>query len=469
MSRTFGEEICNESLAPPVSFRLAARLRSPAQHCAGALLALAMLAGCTSYGVIKNKPSAAVHNTERYDLKHFVNNKSSGDTVFILAFSGGGTRAATMAYGVLEELRDTKITAGGRNMRLLDEVDHISSVSGGSFTAAYYGLHGEKIFDNFEKDFLRANIQKHLVTSLINPFHWFGPTGRTERAIDYYQHVLFHGATFADMMQPGRPMIVINASDLAQGVRFSFIQDYFDLLSSDLLSFPVARAVAASSAVPVVLNPVVLENYPGVGFKWPPYTAELIKQNAEFAMLYEGLSSYSDKVNRKYIHFVDGGITDNMGMRAMSDVVALAGGPGVMRSRANMKPPSRVVFLSVNASTKGNPTMDQTNKQPSILTAMNSMTDVQLHRYNAATEDLVRNDLTQWAAKLSTPSHPVTPYFIQVSFEDVAEPQLKLFLNKIPTSFDLTDDQVDALIKSARTLLRADPQYKKLLADFGRS
>lgn len=112
--------------------------------------------------------------------------------------------------------------------------------------------------------------------------------------------------------------------------------------------------------------------------------------------------------------------------------------------------------------------MDRTKKQPSILTAMNSVTDVQLHRYNAATEDLVRNDPTTWAAGLSTPSHPVTPYFIQVSFDEVAEPQLKLFLNNTLTSLDLKDEQVDALIKSARTILRADPEFKKLVAGMAR-
>jgi NTE family protein len=432
-------------------------------------LALTFLSGCASYGGIENVPSAEAHNGKRYDLDHFAKSRPCGDTAIIVSFSGGGTRAAGMAYGVLEELRDTVITVDGRQQRLLDEVDHISSVSGGSFTSAYYGLHGDKIFEDFEDDFLRANIQKHLVSSLLNPAHWFGHKGRTERAIEYYQKVLFHDATFADMMQPGRPMIVINASDLGEGVRFSFIQDYFDLLSSDLLSFPVARAVAASSAVPVVLNPVVVENYPGGGFKWPPDTAEQVKQNAEFASLYEGLSSYSDKKNRKYIHFVDGGITDNIGLRAVSDVIALSGGPGARFSKAHRKPPSRVVLLSVNASTKGKSTLDESRKQPSILTAINAVTDVQLHRYNADTEDLARRDLQTWAAKLSTSSHRVTPYFIQVSFEGVAEPQLKLFLNKIPTSFDLTDEQVDAVIKSARTLLRADPQFQKLRADLARS
>lgn len=65
----------------------------------------------------------------------------------MLAFSGGGTRAEALAYGVLEELRDTEVLIDGKPRRLLDEIDLISSVSGGSFTSAYYGLHGDRIFE----------------------------------------------------------------------------------------------------------------------------------------------------------------------------------------------------------------------------------------------------------------------------------------------------------------------------------
>jgi NTE family protein len=65
----------------------------------------------------------------------------------MLTFSGGGTRAAALAYGVLETLRDTPIKIDGKTARMLDEVDLISSVSGGSFTSAYYGLHGDGIFE----------------------------------------------------------------------------------------------------------------------------------------------------------------------------------------------------------------------------------------------------------------------------------------------------------------------------------
>jgi len=422
--------------------------------------------GCASYATVKNQRETEDSGAVPYRLRTWAERRTEEDFVFILAFSGGGTRAAAMAYGVLEELRDTPIDMGGQQERLLDKVTHISSVSGGSFTAAYYGLYGDGIFENFETEFLRKDVEGHLTRSLFRPVHWFSRKGRTERAIDYYNKILFHDATFQDMLQPHRPMIVINASDLSWGVRFSFIQDYFNLLCSDLLSFPVARAVAASSAVPVVFNPVAVENYSGCDeVKWPPHVNELASESQEFAQTLEGLKSYEDKSRRKYIHFVDGGITDNTGLRAMTDVINIAGGPRAMLSTMNTLPPRRVILLSVNASTEHHSDMDESLKEPSMLASLNSMTDVQLHRYNAATIDESREGLEAWATQVSTPEKPVTPYFIQVSFEEIPEPSLKLFLNKIPTSFSLDDEQVDSLISNARKLLRADPEFQRLLAD----
>jgi NTE family protein len=251
-------------------------------------------------------------------------------------------------------------------------------------------------------------------------------------------------------------------------VRFSFLQGYFDLLCSDLLTFPVANAVAASSAVPVVFNPVVLENFPdcpGHELVIPPAVLEQAKTDPELAMLFDGVKTYSDKENSKYVFLVDGGITDNLGLRAMTDVITVSGGPGALLNKVQKKPPGTVVFISVNASTEQVSGLGKTNKQPSILQAVNSTSDVQLHRYNAATVALLQNQLASWAAAISTPEHPVTPYFIQVTFEAVQQQQLKLFLNKIPTSFNLTDEQVDTLIDSARTLLRENPDFQKLISE----
>lgn len=426
--------------------------------------------GCSSYGVIHNEPSTDLDQSTPYSLKTWAQSRESSDFVFMLTFSGGGTRAAAMAYGVLEELRDTPIVVDGQQKRLLDEVTHISSVSGGSFTSSYYGLYGDGIFGDFKDDFLLRDVQSLLTRNILNPFTWFSRKGRTERAVELYNKILFQDATFGDMMQPGRPMIIINASDLAYGVRFSFIQDYFNYLCTDVRDFPVASAVAASSAVPVVFNPVVIENFGSCKpQQTPTQVVENAKQSDELAQTLEGLHSYQDKQGRKYIHFVDGGITDNMGLRAMSDVVMISGGPQAVINKMQRKLPGKVVILSVNASTVKHPDIDKTAEQPSMIESMTAMTNIQLHRYNASTLDMVRNNLDDWAKQLSTPEHKINTYFIEVSLEDVKQPEMKLFLNQIPTSFKLEPDQVDALIENGRALLRADQEYQQLLKEISKS
>jgi NTE family protein len=435
-------------------------------------LAAVMLSGCASYGKVENINISDQTSSDEYSIHAFNSTDKNSDLSLILTFSGGGTRAAAMAYGVMQELRDTQILIDGERRRMLDEVDRISSVSGGSFTSAYYGLNGDGIFDTFEDDFLRYDIDKHLIYRLMNPILWFSSKGRTEMAVEYYQKQVFHDATFADMLKPGRPMIVINASDLAYGVRFSFIQEYFNLLCSDLASFPVARAVAASSAVPALFNPVVVKNYPDCSHSdtsWLDKLEVTAKNDPALAMLVHGLETYADKEQRKYIHFVDGGITDNTGLRALYDVMAVSGGAVPYLETFQRKVPRQLVVISVNASTDPVFEMDSSNKQPSMIKTMNAVTGVQLHRYNNASIALVDESLRQWAKELSTEDKPVSPYFIQVSFKGIKQPELKHFLNKIPTSFSLSDEQVDALIKSGRELLRNHPVFQQLLNDINQA
>ena len=160
------------------------------------------------------------------------------------------------------------MSKGGRELRLLDEVDLISGVSGGSFTAAYYGLFGDRTFQDFEQKFLKKNIQGELRNQILfNPANWsrlFSPYfDRSDLAAEYYDKNVFEGATFADLARSPGPMILINATDMVYGTRLTFIQDAFDIICSDLSAFPVARACAASSAVPILLTPITLKNYAG--------------------------------------------------------------------------------------------------------------------------------------------------------------------------------------------------------------
>ncbi len=435
-----------------------------------AFFAILLLAGCASYGVVQNTAITGQQETMEYSIRSHRALDMNHDLAFNLSFSGGGTRAAAFAYGVMLELRDTKVTINGETVSMLDQVDSISSVSGGSFTAAYYGLHGDGLFETFEDVFLRYDVEKQLVRQVLNPFHWFGSKGRTERAIEFYDKKIFHGATYADMVQPGRPLIVINASDLAYGVRFSFLQEYFDLLCSDLMTFPVSRAVTASSAVPIVFNPVVVENYRDCEGHELAMMKSIRQRadagnDAEFNLLADGLESYADKNQRKYIHFVDGGITDNMGLRALYDVVSISGGPKAFMKKVNAEMPGKLAIISIDASTSPAYEMDETNKQPSIAHSIGAMSGVQLHRYNASTLELMENTLHEWQESFEKDGKTMTPYFVEISFEGIQQMQSRQYFNKVPTSFSLTDEQVDKLIAAGRELLRNHPVFQQLLAD----
>ncbi len=429
---------------------------------------LFLLSACSTYGEIRNDPMREGFMRKSYSLKAFHHKFSDSDSFVILSFSGGGTRAAALAYGVLQELHDTSFISDGKQSRLLDDVDVISSVSGGSFTAAYYGLYGNRIFDDFKRVFLYHHIERQLLKRFLNPFILISPQGRTEAAIDYYQRTIFKYATFDDMMRPNAPLVIINASDLGAGVRFSFTQDYFDLLCSNLSTFPVARAVTASSAVPIVFNPVVVENHDRCLKSQNKSLRKREKKdrsNLGLQMILKGLRSYADKKRRKFIHFVDGGITDNLGLRSIYDTLEVAGGARSLMKQLKLRAPKRIVLISVDASTDPVLLMEKTNRRPSISETIGAMSDAQLHRYNIATVELLKDKLQQWSEQLSTPQNQVKPYFIKFGFKDLKSPEEQKFFNTIPTSFSLSHEQVDRLIEAGRQLIRGHSGYQLLLKD----
>ena len=433
---------------------------------------LLLLSGCASYGVIDNVPVTAASATESYSIKNVhAKNENSGDIFLVLAFSGGGTRAAALAYGVMEELRDTTVIIDGQPRRLLDEVDTISSVSGGSFTSAYYGLYGERTFEDFREEFLTRNIEGSLVRGLFNPLRWFSSQGRTEMAVQLYDKHVFHNATFADMQRTDGPLILINASDLGYGVRFSFIQEYFNLLCSDINSFPVSRAVTASSAVPIVFHPIVVEIYHDCKSagrpEWLTAAQKRLADDPEMTQVLRGLETYYNDDSRQYAHFVDGGITDNLGLRANYEIVEVMGGAETFSRKAMRKRPRHLAIISVDASADPEPEMDRSNKQPGLSETIGAMSNVQLHRYNDATLEVIHNKIGIWAEAMSTPERPVTPHFIRLSFEELEQPEAQQYFNNVPTSFKLSDEQVDRLIEAGHELLRNDPGYQRLLADLG--
>ena len=92
---------------------------------------------------------------------------------------------------------------------------------------------------------------------------WSTGWGRSELAAQLYDEILFNGATFGDLNRGDGPLILASATDISTGSRFGFSQRVFDIICSDLNAVSLSRAAAASSAVPVVLSPVTINNYGG--------------------------------------------------------------------------------------------------------------------------------------------------------------------------------------------------------------
>ena len=288
------------------------------------LVSALLISGCAHYPMNAPVRSATPESGYRFEK---IGRTNSDDLLLMLAFSGGGTRAAALSYGVLEELRKTEVGPPGNEHRLLDDVGLISSVSGGSFTAAYYALWGDRIFTEFEPRFLKKRVQTGLLLRNMAPWNGIRLASpgfsRSDLAAEYYDQLLFNHATFGDLMaREDRPYLSVNATDIGSGARFEFTQDEFDLIGSDLSQFPVSRAVAASSAYPVVLTPIVLKNYSAKQRQPEPEWIPNILDDPDASSRLKYVASQARTYvggQRHFIHLLDGGLSDNLGLRGALD------------------------------------------------------------------------------------------------------------------------------------------------------
>jgi len=423
-----------------------------------------------------------------YRAKNFKHVAKDDDLLVMLTFSGGGTRAAAFSYGVLEALRDTEISIHGRKKRMLDEVDWISGVSGGSFTAAYFGLFGDRIFEDFESRFLKKNIQGELISGILfNPVNWAKLSSpyydSSDLAADYYDKYVFDHGTFGDILARGGAMIVINATDMVHGTRFSFIQDPFDAICSDLLSFSVARACAASSAVPVVLSPVTLRNYAGkCGYQLPPALAEAMQPPRDVTSrrfdLANNMLPFLDSQKKPFIHLVDGGVADNLGLRAVLERVTLMGDPWTTMKVANLTNVHKVVFVVVNAETEIDTKWDRFETNPPFGIKLASYSSIAIARYNTDTVALLSESFNRWAdeirrgrcgsSKITTEPGScgdIEFYLVEVKFDALDDEVERHYFKQLPTSFALKPEEVDKLRDAARRILTKSKEFQRLVHD----
>jgi NTE family protein len=458
---------------------------------------IALLGGCATRPI--NPPITQVEPSAgyRYEARLSRARDMGRDGLVILAFSGGGTRAAAFSYGVLEVLRRTQVVApNGKTFRLLDAVDVITGVSGGSFTALAYGLYGDKLFDDYETRFLKRDVQGEIVARTLSPANWTRLSstgwGRSELAAELYDEILFNGATFGDLARGNGPMVLAAATDLSTGSRFVFNQSTFDVICSDLGAVRLSRAASASSAVPVVLSAVTLNNYGGTcNMKMPPWAAPFLdspsppRPAARAIRSLKGIQGFSDSVHRPYLHLVDGGVADNLGMRPVLDTLEVL---EALRESGRPTPfdhVRRIVVISVNSLSEPPTNWDMSEEPPGTVATLLKTAGTPIDKNSAENIELLKDTAEKWrtmrmianskamaantdpavARALRVPDAEV--YAIDVSFAALTDKAEFDYLNQQPTSFVLPPEAVDRLRAAAGTILLASPEFQRLLKDVG--
>jgi len=445
-------------------------------------------AGCTAHYPV-NEPITNISESEGYRIELVRKSPDRAESLLVLvAFSGGGTRAAAFSYGVMEVLRDVKINWEGQERRLLDEVDVISSVSGGSFPAAYYGLFGDRIFEDFEEKFLKVDVEGHLKGSFLNPFNWVvlgSPLfGRSDFAAEYYDEILFEGKTFGDMLKrEDAPLIQINATEVSTGTQFTFVQNIFDLVCSDLSAFPVSRAVAASSAVPVLFSSITINNRAGTcGHELSPYAKAALADQKRFSRrrhLLEKYIKYLDSETYPYLHLFDGGLTDNLGIRPGLNRFAIAGDAWEFAKVRKMEGIKRLVFIVVNAQSEAKTHYSKRANSVPLFDAILGATSIPLNEYTF--ESLVTLKVTlnkfkdqmvagrcadkEYTSNNTNDCADFKDHLIYVDLDQLPDKEQRERLKHLPTSFVLKPEEVDELKQAAKTVLLNSKELQQLLND----
>ncbi len=405
------------------------------------------------------------------------------DTLLLIAFSGGGTRAAAFSYGVLEELRRTPVGVAGHETRMLDHVDAISSVSGGSFTSLAYGLYGEEMFSEFEPRFLKRDVQQALINDIVNPLNWpgmmFGGFTRSDLAADYYDAILFNGATFGDLAGKPGPLIMASSTEFASGYRFTFTQDTFDLLCTDLSPTRLALAATASSAVPVAFAPVTLTNWGGsCGVRLPAWARQASADSAAATLSLnqrvKQLLDLSDSRRRPWLHLVDGGVSDNLGLRAILDLLELLQLRDDFQQLLASAQVRRVAVIVVNSLADPPPGWDRSPGGPNIIDAILQATSVPIDHNSMDEIVLMQSMFERWRllgelraleAKQNPTAAPARPaiefYPIVLDFAGIPDAADREFFLGLPTSLTLPAETIDRLKAVGGTLLRESPQFQQ--------
>ena len=407
-----------------------------------------------------------------YRLSDVTQAGQSDDLLVVLAMSGGGTRAAALGYGVLEELRRTEVTVSGVKRRLLDEVDVISAVSGGTFPAVYYALRGEKTFEEFETKVLSRNFETELVWRILTPTNWFrlpsGTFGKSDLFAELYDETVFDHATFADLKKGKGPLVIINGTDISIGARFCvYARPVRRHLRRSFEGDAGAGRRHLDGACRRCSRPSPSRTVAGpAAMKAPAWQAAAEAAARESGtpgralLRARALQSYTDPA-RPFVHVFDGGLSENLGLAEVIRAFEIEKVDPDEMVFPELRRARKIVVIAVNALRFPEVDWDSHAAPPGTDTLTDQMWSIPVDRITLDGVEQVHERLAAWQA--GGPGRRA--YFAQVTFGNLKDAAERAYFNHVETRLQLPKEQTDKVREVAGRLLREAPAFQRLLAD----
>lgn len=426
----------------------------------------------------------------------------------VVAISGGGSRAAALGAAVVKRLNDLRYEADGQSRPLAADIAVVSSVSGGSVYAADLGLNGPGHATAFMDRIQNYDGIGWLVRRALDPVTWISLQLENKTRVDLLQEMiedlLQTHATMSTLDQPGKPLVLFNATDMVAGHVFTFDRDTLDDLCMVYDQVPVSLGVTASAAFPIAFTPVLLRNdsylaprCPGLRNGNLAYRLPLEIPGGAYANLETyRIDRYRQSLRNetvpelgadapippyrtpRYLRLVDGGVVDNSGLTSLRRALLMPGAQadiGRMVAQGKLR---RLVVIAVNARGETPSPLDHSTEYTNALTMAEAISGALVDSASANSALVFQNFIKELTAdrdrlvaqgqtQANFAVYPITIDFDELPNTTIAQRQEQQKVKAIATSWTLQPGDVALLDRVAGELLWRHPCFRALVADIG--